>query len=706
MVEALTLQLSNIWRNFALPGASSLAIPLVLFCIIIMMVIPLPPFLLDLFFTANIALSLIIVMICISALKPLDFSSFPTVLLFATLLRLALNVASTRVVLVDGHTGPDAAGNVIEAFGEFIIAGNYLIGIIVFSILMIINFVVVTKGAGRVSEVTARFTLDAMPGKQMAIDADLNAGVLTKEEAKARRDEVAAESEFYGSMDGASKFVKGDVIAGMIILAINVIGGLVIGTAFHDMSFTSAAEAYVLLTIGDGLVAQIPSLLLATATAIIVTRVSADTQMHTQLKKQMGGFQPLAVTAGVLLILGLIPGMPNVMFLSLALISGGLAYLSFVSNQKQLTQDEASEESEAVEGEISELSWDDVPKLDVIGLEVGYALIPLIDKDQGGNLMQRIKGVRKKLSHELGFLVQTVHIRDNLNLGPNEYRININGVIRGRGELMPGRELAINPGVTHGDLVGTATKDPAFGLDAVWIDPSQKEYAQTLGFTTVDASTTLATHLNKILQENAKDLLGHDEAQQLLDQLSEIAPRLVEGLVPKKISLGVFTAVLQNLLEEGVNIRNIKGIVQVLSQHAEKTQDPDMLTSSVRPSLGRMIVQSLTEVGQDMSVMTLAPELEQMLHNILQQSPEHADGLEPNLAEQLLRNLYSSSEELVDQGIQPVLIVSPSIRLWMAKFVRHRVPGLAVLGFNEIPDEQGIKVVRTIERQENEKLEP
>lgn len=680
-------------------------IPLVLFCIIVMMVIPLPAILLDLFFTTNIALSLVIIMICISALRPLDFSSFPTVLLFATLLRLALNVASTRVVLVDGHTGSDAAGKVIQAFGEFIIAGNYFIGIIVFSILMIINFVVVTKGAGRVSEVTARFTLDAMPGKQMAIDADLNAGILTKEEAKERREEVAAESEFYGSMDGASKFVKGDVIAGMIILVINIVGGLIIGIGFHDMSFKSAAEVYALLTIGDGLVAQIPSLLLATATAIIVTRVSADTKMHSQLKTQMGGVQPLAVASGVLLVLGLIPGMPNLMFILLASVSGALAYFSYRSGMQEGPPKEGEADAEKEGREIAELSWDDVPKLDVIGLEVGYALIPLIDQDQGGNLMQRIKGVRKKLSHELGFLVQTVHIRDNLDLAPNQYRININGVVRGQGELMPGHELAINPGVTHGTLSGTETRDPAFGLESVWIDSAQKEYAQTLGYTVVDASTALATHLNKILQENAKDLFGHDEAQQLLDQLGSVTPKLVESLVPQKISLGVLTAVLQNLLEEGVPIRNMKGIVEVLAQHADKVQDVEALTSAVRPSLGRMIVQSLTEIGNDMSVMTLEPNLEQLLHNILQQGAGQGESLEPNLAEQLLTNIYQSSEELVEQGVQPVLIVSPGIRPWLAKFVRHRVPGLVVLGFNEIPDEQGVKVVRTIEQKSTEQIQ-
>lgn len=704
MVDALTSQLSNIWRHMAAFGGASLAIPAVLFCIIIMMVIPLPAILLDIFFTANIALSLIIVMICISALKPLDFSSFPTVLLFATLLRLALNVASTRVVLVEGHTGSNAAGSVIEAFGQFIIAGNYLIGIIVFSILMIINFVVVTKGAGRVSEVTARFTLDAMPGKQMAIDADLNAGILTKEEAKARRAEVAAESEFYGSMDGASKFVKGDVIAGIIILVINIVGGLIIGMAFHGMSLSDAAQTYALLTIGDGLVAQIPSLLLATATAIIVTRVSADTTMHSQIKTQMGSFQPLALTAGILLIIGVIPGMPNLIFLSMAALAAGLCYLAYRRDQLEEAQEEADEAQEQ-SAEMVELSWDDVPKVDVIGLEVGYGLIPLIDKAQGGDLMQRIKGVRKKLSHQLGFLIQTVHIRDNLDLSPNQYRININGVTRGQAELMPGRELAINPGVTHGALNGIETRDPAFGLEAIWITPDQREYAQTLGYTVVDASTALATHLNKILQENASDLIGHDEAQQLLDQLAASAPKLVESLVPKKISLGVFAAVLQNLLEEGVPIRNIKGIVEVLSNCADSTQNAEDLTAAVRPSLGRMIVQSLADIGEDLSVMTLAPDLEQLLHTVLQQGGMGGDNIEPTLAEQLLTNLYASSEQLVEEGIQPVLIVSPTVRPWLAKFVKHRVPGLVVLGFNEIPDEQGIRVVRTIDRKVSDQLE-
>jgi flagellar biosynthesis protein FlhA len=704
MVDVLTSQLSNIWRHMAAFGGASLAIPAVLFCIIIMMVIPLPAILLDIFFTANIALSLIIVMICISALKPLDFSSFPTVLLFATLLRLALNVASTRVVLVEGHTGSNAAGSVIEAFGQFIIAGNYLIGIIVFSILMIINFVVVTKGAGRVSEVTARFTLDAMPGKQMAIDADLNAGILTKEEAKARRAEVAAESEFYGSMDGASKFVKGDVIAGIIILVINIVGGLIIGMAFHGMSLSDAAQTYALLTIGDGLVAQIPSLLLATATAIIVTRVSADTTMHSQIKTQMGSFQPLALTAGILLIIGVIPGMPNLIFLSMAALAAGLCYLAYRRDQLEEAQEEADEAQEQ-SAEMVELSWDDVPKVDVIGLEVGYGLIPLIDKAQGGDLMQRIKGVRKKLSHQLGFLIQTVHIRDNLDLSPNQYRININGVTRGQAELMPGRELAINPGVTHGALNGIETRDPAFGLEAIWITPDQREYAQTLGYTVVDASTALATHLNKILQENASDLIGHDEAQQLLDQLAASAPKLVESLVPKKISLGVFAAVLQNLLEEGVPIRNIKGIVEVLSNCADSTQNAEDLTAAVRPSLGRMIVQSLADIGEDLSVMTLAPDLEQLLHTVLQQGGMGGDNIEPSLAEQLLTNLYASSEQLVEEGIQPVLIVSPTVRPWLAKFVKHRVPGLVVLGFNEIPDEQGIRVVRTIDRKVSDQLE-
>ena len=689
---------SNYWSRINVKHLTGMLIPMLVLMVIVMMVVPLPAFMLDLFFTLNIALALIIVMISINTLRPLGFSAFPTVLLFATLLRLALNVASTRIVLVDGHTGTDAAGQVIKSFGDFVIGGNYVVGIIVFSILMIINFVVVTKGAGRVSEVSARFTLDAMPGKQMAIDADLNAGVLSQDEARERRQEVTSEADFYGSMDGASKFVKGDAIAGFLILLINIVGGLAIGMGTHDLGFSEAAEVYVLLTIGDGLVAQIPSLLLATATAIIVTRVSSTNDMSTQVVTQLGSSQALVIVSGILIVLGLIPGMPTFVFLLLGSGVGGLAYWS-IKHAKQVDLPEEIDPAQvAQEQEAKDLSWDDIPQLDMVGLEVGYALIPLVDKAQGGVLMQRIKGVRKKLSHELGFLVQSVHIRDNLDLGPNQYNININGVVRGQGELVMGRDLAINPGMTHGTLEGIPTRDPAFGLDALWIETSQREYAQTLGYTVVDGATALATHLNKVLQENAHELLGHDEAQQLLDQLSQSAPKLVESVVPGQLSVGVVAKVLQNLLGEGVAVRDIRSIVEILADEAGRSQDPDVLTASVRPALGRMIMQQLTPVGQDLNVMTLDAGLEQQLLTVLQQSKDHGLTIEPNLAEQLLSNLQNTSEKLVEQGIQPVLVVSPGVRPWLAKMVKHRVPGLVVLGYNEIPDEQGVQVVSTIEQ--------
>jgi flagellar biosynthesis protein FlhA len=678
---------------------TGLLIPMLVLLIILMMVVPLPAFLLDLFFTLNIALALIIVMISINTMRPLDFSSFPTVLLFATLLRLALNVASTRIVLVEGHTGTDAAGQVIQSFGDFVIGGDYVVGIIVFSILMIINFLVVTKGAGRVSEVSARFTLDAMPGKQMAIDADLNAGVLTQDEARERRADVTAEADFYGSMDGASKFVKGDAVAGFLILLINIIGGLAIGMGTHGLSFDEATQTYVLLTIGDGLVAQIPSLLLATATAIIVTRVSSTTDMSSQVVGQLGSPQALILVTGIMALLGVIPGMPHFVFLLLAAATGGLAYVALQRSKQEKLPEPQDQVKQQQEQELKDLSWEDLPPLDMIGLEVGYALIPLVDKSQGGALMQRIKGVRKKLSHELGFLVQSVHIRDNLDLSPNQYHININGVTRGQGELMIGRDLAINPGTTHGVLEGIPTQDPAFGLDAMWIDTSQREYAQSMGYTVVDSATALATHLNKVLEDNAHELLGHDEAQQLMDQLAQSAPKLVEAVVPAQVSVGVVAKVLQNLLAEGVAVRDIRTIVEMLSEQAPRSQDPDILTAAVRPALGRMMMQTLTQVGSDLSVMTLDAGLEQQLHNILQQSKDHGLAIEPNLAEQLLGNLHSTSEQLTLQGIPPVLVVSPGIRPWLAKMVKNRIPGLAILGYNEIPDEQGIQVVSTIEQQ-------
>lgn len=692
--------LSKIRPVFNVENISRLILPALILLIIIMMVVPLPVLLLDMLFTVNIALALVVVMISINTQRPLDFFSFPTVLLFATLLRLGLNVASTRVVLVDGHTGADAAGQVIKAFGDFVIGGNYLVGIIVFFILMIINFMVVTKGAGRVSEVSARFTLDAMPGKQMAIDADLNAGVLTQEEAKQRRAEVSMEADFYGSMDGASKFVKGDALAGLLILLINLVGGLAIGIGTHDMAFSDAVRVYTLLTIGDGLVAQIPSLLLSTATAIIVTRVSSTQALSGQVVEQLGSPQALFVTAGVLVLLGLIPGMPNLVFLSLGVLVGGLGYLVWYRQKNAVpSQPKADEAGVPQEQELTDLTWEDIPQLDLIGLEVGYALISLVDQNQGGLLMQRIKGVRKKLSHELGFLIPSIHIRDNLDLTPNQYHININGVIRGKGELMVDRDLAINPGSISGDISGIPTRDPAFGLDAIWIERDQREYAQTMGYTVVDVATALATHINRVIQENAHELLGYDTTQQLLDQLALSAPKLVESTVPKQLSIGIVTRVLQNLLAEQIPVRDIRNIVEILAEQSAFSQDPDTLTALVRSAMGRMIVQKLAPPSDELKIMTLGTVMEQTLHDVFQKGQQHGLAMEPNLAEQLLANLQETCERLIDEGIQPILVVAPAIRHWLSKTVRHRVHGLTILGYDEIPDEQSIRVVSTIEQQ-------
>ncbi|MCG7964152.1 MAG: flagellar biosynthesis protein FlhA, partial [Candidatus Thiodiazotropha taylori] len=542
---------TTILDNVKQLGARGLGAPLVLLMLLAMLVIPLPPIALDLFFTFNITLSLVVMLVVVYTKRPLEFSVFPSMLLIATLLRLALNVASTRVVLLEGHTGGDAAGKVIEAFGAFVIGGNYAVGLVVFLILVIINFVVVTKGAGRVSEVSARFTLDAMPGKQMAIDADLNSGLIDQDEARARREDVAKEADFYGAMDGASKFVRGDAIAGILILFINIIGGLSIGMAQHDLAFSTALQNYVLLTIGDGLVAQIPSLLLSTSAAIIVTRVASTQDVGGQIISQLfTSPKALAVAASVLLVMGVIPGMPNFAFLTLAAAAAGAAWLIW---QRQKEPEEEMLIEEPVEQpEQRDLSWEDVQPVDLVGLEVGYRLIPLVDRNQGGQLMNRIKGVRRKLSQELGFLIPSVHIRDNLDLSPNSYRISLNGVVVAEVEIFPDRELAINPGQVFGQLQGTPTKDPTFGLDAVWIDPEQKDHAQTLGYTVVDASTVVATHLSEILQSQANELLGHEETQQLLDMLARHTPKLVEDLVPKTLSLSVVTKILQNLLSEHV----------------------------------------------------------------------------------------------------------------------------------------------------------
>ena len=692
-----TLTLSTVRQNLIKFDYSGLGIPALVLMIMGMLVVPLPPLLLDFLFTFNIVASLVIIMIAIGTRTPLDFSAFPSVLLFATMLRLALNVASTRVILVHGHEGHDSAGKVISAFGEFVISGNYVVGFIIFSILMIINFIVVTKGAGRVSEVNARFTLDAMPGKQMSIDADLNAGVIDQVTAKKRREELSQESDFFGSMDGASKFVSGDAIAGLLILLIALIGGLIIGVAQHNMSVGVAGKLYVLLTIGDGLVAQIPSLLLSLSTAIIVTRVTTSESMTEQAKSQFSNPSALFIASGILVVLGLVPGMPHMIFVALASATAGLGLMVI----RQEVQVEAEVQAAQYAPKVSapkELDWDDIDQVDLIGLDIGYGLIPLVNPEMGGELMTRVKGVRKKLSAELGFLVQPVRIRDDLNIDPDSYRIVLKGVVRGKGDIKVGRELAINPGQVFGELKGIETLEPAFGLKAIWIEPSDRDQARALGYTVVDASTAISTHLNKVLRENASDLISHDEAQQLLEKLAAKSPKLAEDLVPGKITLGVLTRVLQCLLIESVSIRDMRSIAETLTEVAGKTNDPDQLAALVRPKLGRMIMQSLVDEKNTLSVMTLEPSFEQLLHNVLQQTqPGQPVVMEPGLSENLFAALREGARTMEDDGNPAVLVVSPLIRTWLSKAVRHRVNDLTVLSYSEIPDDQSVKVIHTVD---------
>ena len=690
-----------ILNNVKASGIRGLGAPMVLVMLLVMVVIPLPPLALDIFFTFNIALSLIVVMVVVYTLRPLEFSVFPSLLLVATLLRLALNVASTRVVLLEGHQGGDAAGKVIEAFGAFVIGGNYAVGLVVFASLVIINVVVVTKGAGRVSEVSARFTLDAMPGKQMAIDADLNAGLIDQDEARTRREEVAQEADFYGAMDGASKFVRGDAVAGILILFINIIGGLAIGMLQHDLDLSTALRFYALLTIGDGLVAQIPSLLLSTSAAIIVTRVASSKQdMGGQIVSQLfTNPKALIITAVVLGMMGIIPGMPNFAFLTLAALAGGGAWWILQRQQREQAAPVVEPMPEpAPAPEQKELTWDDVQPVDIIGLEVGYRLIPLVDKNQGGQLMNRIKGVRKKLSQELGFLIQPVHIRDNLDLSPGGYRISLNGVVIGEAEIYPDRELAINPGRVFGTLQGVATTDPAFGLEAVWIDAAQRDQAQTLGYTVVDASTVVATHLSEILQSHAHELIGHEEVQQLMEVLGRSAPKLVEDLVPAILTLGQLLKILQNLLAEGVAIRDIRTIAETLAEYAPQSQDLGALTAKARVALSRSIVQQLVGPVEEIPVVVLDPGLEQILQQTIQPAHDGGVGFEPGLAEQLQKALAETANQQETAGQESILLVAAPIRMWMARFVKHSVPGMSVLSYNEIPDNRKIKVVATVGR--------
>ncbi|WP_341501684.1 flagellar biosynthesis protein FlhA [Gallaecimonas sp. GXIMD4217] len=675
-----------------------LGAPVLLLSVLAMVVLPMPALLLDMLFSFNISLSLVVLLVCVYTMRPLDFAAFPTVLLVATLLRLALNVASTRVVLLEGHKGPDAAGKVIESFGSVVIGGNYAVGLIVFLILMIINFVVVTKGAGRISEVSARFTLDAMPGKQMAIDADLNAGIINQDEARDRRKEVTREADFYGSMDGASKFVKGDAIAGILILVINILGGFVIGMVQHDLSLGDAVQIYTLLTIGDGLVAQIPSLLLSVAAAIMVTRENSSGEMGKQVLGQMFDKpRTLAITALILLVMGIVPGMPHLAFLTLAALCGALAWFRHqqIVKAAQLPAKAEAKTGDVLPPERRELSWEDVQPVDVIGLEVGYRLIPLVDKAQGGELLARIKGVRKKLSQELGFLVPPVHVRDNLELEPNSYRITLMGVAIGEAEIRHDRELAINPGQVFGALEGIPTKEPAFQLDAYWIAGNVKDHAQSLGYTVVDAATVVATHMSQLLGNNAAQLLGHEEVQNLMELLAKQAPKLVEGLVPDILPLGVVVKVLQNLLNESVPIRDMRTLVQTLVEYGPKSQDADVLTAACRIALKRMIVQDTFGTDQELPVITLAPELEQMLHQTLQAGGEQA-GIEPGLAERLQQSLNQAAEQQELNGQAAVLLTSGVLRSSLARFVKYSIPGLRVLSYQEIPDDKQIRIVSAI----------
>ncbi|MDA8347956.1 MAG: flagellar biosynthesis protein FlhA [Pseudomonadota bacterium] len=675
-----------------------IGVPVGVLGVLAMVILPLPPIALDILFTFNIALSIVIVMSVFYVSRPIEFGVFPTALLLATLLRLALNVASARVVLMHGYAGPGAAGHVIESFGEFVVGGNFAVGVVVFVILTIINFVVITKGAGRVSEVSARFTLDAMPGKQMAIDADLGAGLITQDEARIRRAEVRAEADFYGSMDGASKFVRGDAIAGILILLINIIGGLAMGTLGHGMALSAALHTYTLLTIGDGLVAQIPALLLSTSVAIIVTRMSRPQDMGGELSQQLfGNPRTLAVAGGLLGALGLIPGMPNVAFLLMASVCGGGAYLIHRRKASAAAAPPAPKPA-APPPESRDLTWEDVRPVDPVGLEVGYRLVALVDsKGQGADLLGRVRGVRRKLSQELGFLLPAVHIRDNLDLGPNVYRINLHGVPVGESTVYPDRELAINAGRVFGPLQGIATHDPAFGMEAVWIEPANRDHAQALGYTVVDPSTVVATHLSFILQSHAQEILGHEEVQQLLNTLAKAAPKLVEDLVPRVLPLAVLVRVLQGLLAERIPIRNMRTIMETLAEHAPRSQDPTVLLPLVRAALGRQIVQDIAGVSGELPVITFEPELERLLQNSLAASATSA-GLEPGLAERLQQRVGEAAQQQEASGAAPVLLVPPQLRMPMTKFLRAGLPSLHVLAWNEIPDNRKVRVVTAVGR--------
>jgi flagellar biosynthesis protein FlhA len=688
--------LSNLFNLPGLRSAGQLKAmtgPLLIIMILGMMILPLPAFVLDLLFTFNIALAIMVLLVSMYTQKPLDFAAFPAVLLFTTLLRLSLNVASTRVVLLEGHTGPDAAGKVVEAFGHFLVGGNFAVGIVVFAILVVINFMVITKGAGRIAEVGARFMLDSMPGKQMSIDADLNAGLIDEAAAKKRRAEVAQESDFYGAMDGASKFVRGDAVAGLLIMFINVAAGMVVGMVQHDLDFGTAVHNYTLLTIGDGLVAQIPALVISTAAGVIVSRVSNEQDVGEQLTGQLfANPRVLYLTAGIIGLMGIIPGMPHFAFL---LLAGVLVWMGRYMSRRAATQEQVKRREErtpAVAQESTEASWDDVTLVDPLGMEVGYRLITLVDRAQDGELLGRIKSIRKKVAQEIGFLVPVVHIRDNLELKPNAYRITLKGVEIGRGEAMPGQWMAINPGQVSGTLPGAATRDPAFGLPAVWIDAGIKEQAQSYGYTVVDASTVVATHLNHLIHMHAAELLGRQEVQALLDRIAKDSPKLTEDLVPKAISLTALQKILQNLLDEGVPIRDMRTILDVVAEHAPKISDPNELTAMVRVALGRAITQQLFPNNADLQVIGLDAGLER----VLSQALTNGGGIEPGLADALLQQTQGAVTRQEQLGMDPVLLVPSQLRPLMARFLRRTMPQLRVLSHAEVPDNRNIRITAMI----------
>ncbi len=679
-------------------GLAALAGPVMIVAILSMMILPLPPILLDLLFTFNIAMAIMVLLNSVYTIRPLEFAIFPTVLLVTTLMRLSLNVASTRIVLMQGHTGPDAAGKVIEAFGHFLVGGNYAVGLVVFVILVVINFVVITKGAGRIAEVAARFTLDAMPGKQMAFDADLNSGLIGEDEARERRAAISQEADFYGAMDGASKFVRGDAIAGILILLINIIGGLVVGVAQHDMSFSDAGRAYVLLTIGDGLVAAIPALIISTAAGIVVSRVGSDEDVGQQFFGQLiRKPKALALTAVILACIGLVPGMPHTAFLMLAILLGSASYLMRergAAGEQLETPAAAQPEEKATETQ--DATWEDVQPVDTLGLEVGYRLIPLVDQAQNGELLRRIKGIRRKFATDVGFLPPAVHIRDNLELKPTAYRISLKGVEIGSGESMPGSFLAINPGRVTATLPGTATTEPAFGLPAIWIDEAMRDQAQTQGYTVVDAATVIATHLNHLIQTHAAELLGRSEVQNLLERMQKDSAKLIEDLIPKVIPVGVLQRVLQSLLEEGVHIRDMRTILESIAEHATHTQDPQELTAQVRIALGRAIAQSVTSSGSELQVIALGTDLEKLLMQALASGSPGAPGIEPGIADAITTEAASAVARMENLGATPVLLTIPQLRSPLSRFLRRSIPHLKVVAHTEIPDNRKIRITAVL----------